>query len=289
VENWWYARNRPSGDAPAPGNVPTAVAAPQPPSAPDPRGARPPSLPLLRGVPPLADEATWVPDAGAGGTPAGLYTGFFRPDAAYPAQIVGVAWMAVFNSSWKMRDSRGGFYTTGRPVVPLKDGAALLVIDASGRVTVGRWGQDVRMGPQVAAVRQNLALIVDNGRPVAGLAVNADGSWGSPKNQFQSTWRSGLGVGPWPSTAMIGACPRHDRMVRGYRRHRARRPATCSDRGRERRCRPAWLSPRGGGATPRHRHRRGMHLGPGGGARPTFDVAPPAGPGAGRADGADDR
>jgi hypothetical protein len=65
VENWWYARNRPSGDAPAPGNVPTAVAAPQPPSAPDPRGARPPSLPLLRGVPPLADEATWVPDAGA--------------------------------------------------------------------------------------------------------------------------------------------------------------------------------------------------------------------------------
>ena len=141
---------------------------------------------------------------GAGaGTPPGLYTGFFRPDADYPAQIVGVAWMdqdvvaahlfagtaepvpgtaparaqvpnvlrgalvAVFNSGWKMRDSRGGFYTEGRPVIPLKDGAASLVID-TGRVPVGRWGRD-GMGPHVEAVRQNLALVVDGGRPVAGL------------------------------------------------------------------------------------------------------------------------
>ena len=230
VENWWYAHNRPSGDTPAPGSVPTAVAAPQPLSPPEPRRVRPPSLPLLPGVPPLANEAAWVPDAGGAGTHPGLYTGFFRPDAAFPAQIVGVAWMdqdvvaahlfagtaepvpgtaparaqvpnglrgalvAVFNSGWKMRDSRGGFYTAGRPVVPLKDGPASLVIDTSGRVTVGRWGQDVQMSPRVEAVRQNLDLIVDDGQPVAGLADNADGSWGSPKNQFQYTWRSGLGT-----------------------------------------------------------------------------------------------
>ena len=230
AENWWYAHNRPSGDAPAPGTVPTVVAAPQPPSASDRAGTRPPALPLLAGVPPLTNEASWVPDAGGAGKAPGLYTGFFRPDPAYPAQVVGVAWMdqdvvaahlfagtaepvpgtaparaqvpnglrgalvAVFNSGWKMRDSRGGFYTAGRPVVPLTDGAASLVIDKSGRVTVGRWGRDVQMGTQVEAIRQNLDLIVDGGQPVAGLADNADGTWGSPKNQFQYTWRSGLGT-----------------------------------------------------------------------------------------------
>jgi hypothetical protein len=50
------------------------------------------------------------------------------------------------------------------------------------------------MGPQVVAVRQNLDLIIDEGRPASGLADNADGAWGSPKNQFQYTWRSGLGT-----------------------------------------------------------------------------------------------
>jgi hypothetical protein len=34
------------------------------------------------------------------------------------------------------------------------------------------------MGPQVAAVRQNLDLIVDGGQAVSGLADNANGTWG---------------------------------------------------------------------------------------------------------------
>jgi hypothetical protein len=93
-----------------------------------------------------------------------------------------------------MRDSRGGFYADGTTAVPLQDGAASLVVDTSGRVTIGQWGRDVAMGPQVAAVRQNLDLIIDEGRPASGLPDNADGAWGSPKNQFQYTWRSGLGT-----------------------------------------------------------------------------------------------
>ena len=214
VENWWYAHNRPTGAAPAPGTLPTdtAPAAPPAPSGPAPV-AQPPTLPLPAGQTPLAHEAEWVsnPD-GAAATPA-LYSAYFRPDAAVPSQIVGVAWMnqdlasthlfagtaepvagtapataqvpqdlrnrlvAVFNSGWKMADSRGGFYTAGKSLVPLQDGAASLVIDNSGRVTIGRWNRDVRLGRDVAAVRQNLDLIVDNGRPVDGLADNATGAW----------------------------------------------------------------------------------------------------------------
>jgi hypothetical protein len=46
----------------------------------------------------------------------------------------------------------------------------------------------------VLAVRQNLDLIVEQGRPVAALADNTGNRWGTTKNQTQYTWRSGLGV-----------------------------------------------------------------------------------------------
>jgi hypothetical protein len=232
AENWWYAHNRPTGATPAAGTLPTDGGTPAPPSssgAARPAAAQPPTLPLPAGEQPLAHEAEWVPNPDGGATPA-LYSAYFRPNAAYPSQIVGVAWMnqdlasthlfagtaepvpgtapadaqvpqdlrsrlvAVFNSGWKMQDSRGGFYAAGKSLVPLQDGAASLVIGKSGRVTVGRWGRDAQMGPNVAAVRQNLQLVVDGGRPVDGLADNATGAWGSPRNQFQFTWRSGLGT-----------------------------------------------------------------------------------------------
>ncbi|WP_353374168.1 hypothetical protein [Mycobacterium sp.] len=73
-------------------------------------------------------------------------------------------------------------------------GKASAVIDASGHLTVGQWGRDVQMGPHVLAVRQNLALIVDHGRPVSGLDRNTDHRWGNTRNQLQYTWRSAMGV-----------------------------------------------------------------------------------------------
>ena len=237
VENWWYAHNRPTGAVPAAGTLPTDDGPAGPPAAGGaarpatarPATAQPPALPLLAGRPALAHEAEWVPNPDGGATPA-LYSAYFRPNADYPSQIVGVAWMnqdltsthlfagtaepvpgttpaaaqvprdlrsrlvAVFNSGWKMADSRGGFYTAGSPSCRCRTGRPRWSSTTSGRVTVGRWGRDARLGPDVAAVRQNLQLIVDNGRPLDGLADNATGAWGSPRNQFQFTWRSGLGT-----------------------------------------------------------------------------------------------
>jgi hypothetical protein len=228
VENRWYSRHRPAAAAPAADSLPATTAAPTT-AAPAAPPAAPPALPVLAGQAPLAHEGEWTANPDGSPTPA-LYSAYFRPDAAYPDQIVGVAWMnqdltrthlfagtaepvpgtsasaaqvpqtmrstleAVFNSGWKMADSQGGFYAGGREVVPLRDGAASLVIDGDGRVAVGRWNRDVRLGPGVAAVRQNLHLVVDGGRPVDGLSDNATGAWGSAHNQFQYTWRSGLGT-----------------------------------------------------------------------------------------------
>lgn len=228
LENWWYARNAPSGAAPDPGSVPAPAGARVAP-APVAAGSAPPALPLLAGTAALPGEAQWRPGARGVGGPA-LYTGWFRPDPAYPSRPVGVAWfdrsattahlvagtrqpvaggsaaaaqvpaelrgslVAVFNSGWKMADINGGYYAGGQEVVPLRPGAASLVVDAGGRVSVGEWGRDATMGPQVAAVRQNLDLVVDAGSPVPGLRDNADGRWGSARNQFQFTWRSGIGT-----------------------------------------------------------------------------------------------
>jgi hypothetical protein len=102
--------------------------------------------------------------------------------------------VATFNSGFKMAGADGGYLADGRTARPLRDGAASLVIDRSGRVTVDAWGRDRRMGPEVAAVRQNLDLIVDNGATVPGLAANSADRWGSARNQLQYTWRSALGV-----------------------------------------------------------------------------------------------
>jgi hypothetical protein len=102
--------------------------------------------------------------------------------------------VAAFNSGFKMSAHPGGFLLDGNRVRDLVDGKASAVIDDRGRLTVGQWGRDVRMTSHVRAVRQNLALVVEQGRPVAGLDRNVDLRWGSARNQLQYTWRSGLGV-----------------------------------------------------------------------------------------------
>ena len=73
--------------------------------------------------------------------------------------------VAAFNSGFKIDASKGGVYTEGQTVQPLVDGAASLVINKDGQASVGEWGRDFQMGPDIASVRQNLALILDNGQP----------------------------------------------------------------------------------------------------------------------------
>jgi hypothetical protein len=102
--------------------------------------------------------------------------------------------LATFNSGFKLADTSGGFYLGGRVARPLQDGIASLVIGRNGTVSMAQWGRDATMGPNIAASRQNLGLVVDNGKPVPGLAGNPAGQWGSASNQFQFTWRSGIGT-----------------------------------------------------------------------------------------------
>jgi hypothetical protein len=180
---------------------------------------------------PLPGEGVWhvAGRTTANGIPM-VYEAFVRPDAVHTSFVVGVAWMdtnllsaqlysgsvipggghfshtapvsakdtedlvAAFNAGFLTSDSNGGYYTDGQTIIPLRKGAASVVIFKNGRMTVAKWGRDVVMTNQIASVRQNLDLIVDNAKPVAGLNNPNSIKWGKVLGNSYNVWRSGLGI-----------------------------------------------------------------------------------------------
>jgi hypothetical protein len=167
---------------------------------------------------PAVYETTLVPPGGTAAAglawmdtkllSAQLYSGSKSPGGGpytltapvLPAQAASL--VAAFNGGFLMQDAEGGYYTEGRAIDPLVDGAASLVIYSDGSVTVGAWGSDVTMTPAVVAVRQNLVPLVEGGQPTA--EANADWhAWGAtcgatscassvPGLEYQ--WRSSVGI-----------------------------------------------------------------------------------------------
>jgi hypothetical protein len=231
VENEYYSHHQPKvGGQPPKGAIKppvtttTSVAVVEPPHLPAPA----PLTPLAS--PPIAGEGQWSP-AGrlVDGLPA-VYETHLRPDSIHTSEVVGVAWfdtdllsaalysgsqipgggpftltapiqpgaanslVAAFNAGFLMANADGGYYTDGKTVDPLRTGAASFVIYKDGSVGLGAWGTDVTMTPEVASVRQNLDLLVDNGAPVPGLNANDISNWGFTLGNQIYVWRSGVGV-----------------------------------------------------------------------------------------------
>jgi hypothetical protein len=187
----------------------------------------PPIAPVIH--PALSGEGVWrATFAGGSPQPPVLVTSF-RPDPNYPQMVAGVAWIdgartstwlypgrqepgvsmvsrgpmevpagrrsqlvATFNSAFKLSDSGGGFVSGGRTYAPLKDGVATILRYRDGRVDIRAWTGGGDAGPDIVYARQNLPLIVDNGRPNPNLG---DGpQWGVTLGNAVRVWRSGLGI-----------------------------------------------------------------------------------------------
>jgi hypothetical protein len=111
--------------------------------------------------------------------------------------------VAAFNGGFVMNVAKGGYYTEGRVVDPLRTGAASFVIYADGSVKIGAWGSDVSMTSRVVSVRQNLVPLVADGHLTA-LASSANWhAWGSTCGVYscaksvpgiEHQWRSGVGI-----------------------------------------------------------------------------------------------
>ena len=198
------------------------VAAPRP-------GLPAPSNISLVVQPPLPGEGKWVPAGVTVGGVAAMYVAQFRADDVYTSQITSAVWIdptllrvalvpgaeepgghwsqppniagtalttivAAFNGGFRMQDAHGGFYLDGREQVPLRVGAASMVIYSDGHIDIGSWGTEVTMTPQVTAVLQNLVPIVDQGRTAPAATYNDASIWGATLGAATVVPRSGIGV-----------------------------------------------------------------------------------------------
>lgn len=193
----------------------------------------PPTTPVATPAPaPEAGEGVWVPSGRLVDGQAAVYTTWIRPDSVRTSYYVSLMWMdpqllkmvyvpglkqpgggpspwgsmipveqrgslvAAFNSGFQMIHARGGAYVAPETVVPLREGGASLVVKTDGSASVGAWGRDFQMGPDIAAVRQNLELLVDNGQLNPELRENDTTAFGATVGNNVYVWRSGIGVLP---------------------------------------------------------------------------------------------
>ena len=234
VEGEWYAHHQPKlGGRPPAGAIrqPASAASAAHPVGSSAIAHLPPPVAMVPpATPAIAGEGQWSP-AGrlVGGIPA-VYETTLRPDPVHTSYVVGVAWcdtkllkatlysgsqipgggpfthtapvaptaatglVGAFNAGFLMSAANGGYYTDGRTVLPLRTGAASFVVYKNGTSTVAQWGRDATLTPDVVSVRQNLDLVVDNGRPAPGLDASDTTRWGATLGDQVYVWRSGLGV-----------------------------------------------------------------------------------------------
>ena len=178
---------------------------------------------------PLPGEGKWRVLGTVDGNPA-IYGTYLRSSSVYTSYVAGIASMnqsllrfylhpgaedpgpgnwhtppfipprmrngleATFNSGFKIAVSGGGFYLNGTTRGSLTKGVASEVYYKNGHMTIGVWGKTVHMTSQVAAVRQNLHLIVQNGKVPGSVDNNVETAWGATLGGGYYVWRSGVGI-----------------------------------------------------------------------------------------------
>jgi hypothetical protein len=222
----------------------------------------PAAMAPLAGGTPLPGEGQWQTVVTAHNGAAAVRVASVRPDASHTSYLAGVIWLdptyvrgqlrpgskdpggtwqasdaltaaeqqnvaAAFNAGFRLPNdaSHGGYYSEGRTAYPLRSGAASLVLNANGVATVGSWGQEVGMTPDVASVRQNLVMLVDNGKVNPTCATGGPAEWGTTIGQVAYIDRSAFGItasgaevyvgGPALSVCTLGQILQDAGVVRG--------------------------------------------------------------------------
>ena len=230
LEQIQYKANPPKVGGSVAGGIPRVAATRAAPSQPTrPSSYLTPPVPIPpQAQPPLPGEGSWQPLVSVHGEPA-IRAAFLRPDAQHTSYLVGVAWLnqklvktvlhpgykvpgtaglsqpsevprserdsllATFNSGFTMNSSNGGYWQDGKTVVPLRRGAASMVLYKDGRMDVLQWNA-ANPGPDVAAVRQNLGLLVDHGAITPDVNSPTTSTWGFTLGNKTYVWRSAVGI-----------------------------------------------------------------------------------------------
>lgn len=123
-------------------------------------------------------------------SPGGLNWKHTAPITSTAAKSLVVA----FNGGFLMKDTKGGYYAEGKYAAPLRNGAASLVIYKNGTLNIGSWGSGLAMTPSVSSVRQNLVLLINNGKVAPNVSPTDTYQWGIALHQVIDTWRSAIGI-----------------------------------------------------------------------------------------------
>jgi hypothetical protein len=126
-----------------------------------------------------------------------LNPGRQEPAVSIPRGSMQIPWtgrgklLASFNSAFKLSDSHGGVTLNGHTYAAMRNGQATLVGYTDGKVDVLDWREGPIAPSTVAFARQNLPLIVNEGRTSPNLD---NGEWGATVGNAILVWRSGIGV-----------------------------------------------------------------------------------------------
>jgi hypothetical protein len=101
--------------------------------------------------------------------------------------------VAAFNGGFKLSDHVGGYYYLGSTVQPLLPGYAAFVVHRNGTLSVGVWGRDLHLTPDVVVVRQNLPPIISGGLSQAK-STDLSSTWGLTLRHLRAVNRSALAL-----------------------------------------------------------------------------------------------
>lgn len=181
-------------------------------------------------TPALKGEGIFKTKVEVDGVPV-IQVAYVRPDKEHTSYLAGVVWMsgkhvsfeqhpgtddpgqlekwstgiqapkdaasgmiATFNGGFKVADSQGGYYQDNITLGKLQNGSASIVVYKDGTQDIGMWGRDFKMSPNVKSVRQNLKLLVDNGKLSSNVDSAVSSSWGATLGGGLYVWRSGIGI-----------------------------------------------------------------------------------------------
>ena len=102
--------------------------------------------------------------------------------------------MAAFNGGFRFNDARGGIYLEGKWGVAPIGRAASFALYHNGHINIGAWGTQINMTPDVAAILQNVVLLVNNGQLVPSATYTDNAYWGYTLGGGYVVPRSGIGV-----------------------------------------------------------------------------------------------
>jgi hypothetical protein len=100
--------------------------------------------------------------------------------------------LATFNSGFKLADSGGGFVVGDHTYATMRNGQGTIVGYTDGHVDVIDWTYGSTAPANVSFARQNLPLIVNEGKPNPNIENSSE--WGATVGNAVLVWRSAVGI-----------------------------------------------------------------------------------------------